>query len=313
MRDYILTIDTGGSKTQLTLFDSGGKKLSFSRCGGLGVTDEKDSMLDILEEALQVLLDKESFPRVGTVIINVGGTNTEQLKNEFARFFPAARIEAFRESSGVIMSALCDAENTDAILMAGTGSIALAKGECGSIITDGWCPNVGDFGSGYYIGLEAIRRSVQALEKASPLPPLAKHITGLSAPFCAFADTAEQMHLRDKVRSNFMPLERLAVAGLTHIAADCARSGDHMATGIFCDAGRELAHTVLRALRIAKSPDDAKILVSGGLTHCFDLWGKCFEKTLNEENKNYTYCIGEADMTKGALYYAQQYKHIQTA
>lgn len=300
MKGYILTVDTGGSKTDMTLFDAKGHKLASTHCVGLGTAYVEDTSLASLDEAIRTLPNEG----IETVVINVGGTNTEQIRLAFAQRFPNAAVEAHRESSGVIMSALCDAEGVNALLMAGTGSIALVKGSKGNIITDGWCPNVGDLGSGYWIGLEAIRRSVIALEGSEPLSPLAKSITGLEQPFSAFEDTTRQMEFRDRVRSHFMPLERARVAGLTPTAADCAAAGDEMALNIFLDAGRHLAETVIRGLHIADAPQDTNLLLSGGLIHCFDLWGGTFDATLKRASAHATYRIGEATMTRGALYYA---------
>ncbi len=303
---HIITVDTGGSKTQITLFDFKGNKINSTRCIGIGTLNNNSSQVDLLEKSINSLLCKKDYERVAIVIINVGGTNTEQIKLVFSHIFPDAHIEAYRESSGVIMSALCDAENADAILMAGTGSIAVAKGKNGNVILDGWCPNIGDFGSGYWIGLEAISRSVKALEQTVPLSPLAKYITGRDTPFLAFKSTTDQMLLRDEVRSRFMPLERYKVASIAREVAQFARNSDAMAIEILNDAGDELAQTVIRGLKLAGCSDDAQILISGGLTGCFDLWGKAFESRLNAENKNYAYRVGDADMTKGAIHYALQ-------
>lgn len=176
MCKYILTVDTGGSKTQITLFNHFGEKIKDARCKGIGSADEKETHHDLLLASLSELLPTHQFHLVKRITINVGGKNTKQIKAEFSYFFPDTQIDVFRESSGVIMAALCDAEKTDAILMAGTGTIALAKGPAGNVITDGWCPNIGDAGSGYWIGLEAIKRSVVALETESKLTPLVKYI-----------------------------------------------------------------------------------------------------------------------------------------
>ncbi len=304
MCSYIVTVDTGGSKTQITLFDKDGNHLSEARCKGIGVTRESDAETELLTEALNSLMNNRNFEDVSMVIINVGGTNTEQIKSVLSPYFPNAQIEAYRESSGVIMSAICDLGKADVLLMAGTGSIALAKGEKGNIITDGWCPNIGDFGSGYWIGIEAISRSLLSLEKSEPLSSLAKTITGRNAPFSAMKNASVQMAMRDEVRSHFMPIKRSAVAKLTRVVADCARCGDEMALGIFRDAGYELAKTVIRAMNIAGCKETSTILVSGGLTACSDLWKNSFDETLKKERENCTWRIGEADMTKGALHYA---------
>lgn len=304
MNGYILAVDTGGSKTQLSLFDLSGNQLSNARCKGIGVSYGAEAPLEVLSGTLNGLMTEKAFSEVRSIVINVGGANTEEIRKAFAFFFPSAQIRVFRESSGVIMSELCEIAGADAILMAGTGTIALAKGKNGNIITDGWCPNVGDWGSGYHIGLEAISRSVKALETDVALPPLAKYITGRNMPFKAVSNTEEQMILRDEVRSHFMPLERADVAKLTQDAARYAREGDEMAINIFVDAGKALAQTTLRGIKLADCNENARVLVSGGLTKCVDLWGPSFEKTLQSENKKYSWFVGYADMIKGALHYA---------
>jgi N-acetylglucosamine kinase-like BadF-type ATPase len=300
---YILTIDTGGSKSKLTLFNSKGVGIADGKCEGMGYAGEKIGGFPFLKEVLGNLLESIPFSSVSTVIINLGGTNTEQLKEELQKFFPSATVRVYRESSGVIMSAFCKIEAVDALLMAGTGTIALAQSENGSVITDGWGVNVGDLGSGYWIGLEAIVRSLKMLEGADELSPLCKHITGLDKPFYAFVDTTEQMIIRDKVRKNFIPLDRARTAALTKVAAEYARKGDAMAAQIFAEAGAHLARCVARGL-IAVGLHEAEILVSGGLTNCFDLLESSFEKTLSSFGKKYRYRIGEADMTRGAAFFA---------
>ena len=269
----------------------------------MGYAGEKIGGFPFLKEVLENLLEGIPFSSVSTVIINLGGTNTEQLKAELQKFFPSATIKVYRESSGVIMSAFCKIEAVDALLMAGTGTIALALGENGSVITDGWGPGVGDLGSGYWIGLEAIVRSLKMLEEPGELSPLCKHISGLDRPFSAFSDTTDQMIIRDKVRKNFIPLERAKVAALTKVAAEYARNGDTMAAQIFAEAGAHLARCVARGL-IAVGLSDAEILVCGGLINCFDLWKSSFEKTLSSFGNKYRYRTGEADMTRGAAFFA---------
>lgn len=304
MGSYIVTVDTGGSKTQISLFDFEGTRISESRCVGIGVAQGSDTSLHHLKDALEHLMRGREYSEVAKVVINVGGANVKEIREEIAVYFPCAKVEAYRESSGVLMEALCRAEDVDVILMVGTGSIALARGRKGNVIADGWCPNVGDGGSGYWIGLQAISRSVKALEKEEKLPHIAKLITGRESSFTAVENTMEQMRMRDQVRTNFMPLERAAVAGLTRTAAQCAREGDAMAASIFSDAGKELAETVLRAIKLADCKKPTEILVSGGLTGCADLWGEAFQETLLKESNDCKWRVGDADMTKGALFYA---------
>lgn len=292
-------IDTGGTKTRLCVFDGDKKLICEKNFRGFGAYDDTS-----LSELSAEIKDDPNIPRaeIERVVCNVGGKNDGCISQMLSELFYNARVEVFRESSGVIMRSLCLAEGADVILMAGTGSIALAIGEEGSIITDGWSPNSGDKGSGYWIGLESISRSLIALEGES-LPPLAKRVTGRDLPFPPFIDTRAQMTERDKVREGIFPLERHKVAAYTLIASECARGGDEFAKKIFDDAGSLLAETVLRGILLARCKSPTKVFVSGGLVKCMDLWGDAFRKRLAADIE-FSVSFGAPDMIKGAYYYA---------
>lgn len=60
------------------------------------------------------------------------------------------------------------------LLVAGTGSIALARGADGDVHrVGGWGPLLGDEGSGYWLGLQGLRVAVRALEGRGPGSALA--------------------------------------------------------------------------------------------------------------------------------------------
>ena len=297
---YTVIIDTGGTKTRLCVFDNGEKlvfEASFKGAGSYYDCDLGDFVASIKG------CGEIPFETTERVVCNLGGKNDGQIRDALASIFYNARVEVFRESSGIIMRSICLMNDSDAILMAGTGSIALAIGSRGSIITDGWSPNSGDKGSGYWIGLEAISRSLIALEGDS-LPPLARCVTKRDEPFFAVSDTQIQMVERDKVREGIFPLERERVAAYTKVAAEYARGGDLFAKEIFEDAGVLLAETVLRAVKRAECKGPTRVFVSGGLTRCIDLWGESFRKRLSKDVE-LTLTVGEADMIKGALYLAK--------
>lgn len=299
MTGYTVIIDTGGTKTRLCVFDNVENLVFEASFKGVGAYYDCD-----LGDFVTAIRSCGEIPFENTerVVCNVGGKNDGQIRAALTELFCNARVEVFRESSGVIMRSICLMNDSDAILMAGTGSIALAIGSRGSIIADGWSPNSGDKGSGYWIGLEAISRSLIALEGDS-LPPLARCVTKREEPFFAVSDTQIQMVERDKVREGIFPLERERVAAYTKVAAEYARGGDSFAKEIFEDAGVLLAKTVLRAVKRAECKGPTRIFVSGGLTRCIDLWGDAFRQTLAEDIE-FTLAVGEADMIKGALYLA---------
>lgn len=302
----ILTVDTGGSKTKIVLFDNTGCMLGEEKCTGLGRAADGEAPLNQLSEAVNRLLKNHPHAQVNCVIANVGGANDGEIRQELQRMFPQVRTEAYRESSGVLMNALREAKQADCLLMAGTGAIGIAGGSEGQVILDGWSPYLGDAGSGFWIGMQAIQRSLLALEGTQSLSPLTKQITGRDQPFQLLHDTTRQMKMRDEVRSHFMPLVRRDVAQWTKVASELARQGDLFSQSIFDDAGRMLAQTVRRGLELANALTESMVVVLGGLVGCADLWESSFAETLKEDSRTIRWQIIQSDLTEGALAYALQ-------
>lgn len=299
MDKYIITVESGGTKSHICAFDRDGNLLKEINCGGVGSVGDAEltGFLSQINELSTII----PFEKVSNVVVNLGGTNDKQVQKALSPLFPNGETEVYRESSGVIMRAICEMENADILLMAGTGTICLAKGDNGCVITDGWGINIGDKGSGYWIGMEAVSRSLLALESKDALGPLARYITGREKPLCAVQNAEVLMKERDEVRRNFLPAERAKIAGFAKDAARFGAKGDQMAKDIFRDAGKCLAQTVMRSSTLAGLKDGAGLLVSGGLIHCYDLWGKSFEETLRS-GFDFNIRVGEVDMTRGMLY-----------
>ena len=80
--------------------------------------------------------------------------------------YPAAQIQI--ESDALIAYAGALGLNPGALLIAGTGSIAIGRKADGSMIrVGGWGPHFGDEGSGFWIGREAIRVALREADSHS--------------------------------------------------------------------------------------------------------------------------------------------------
>lgn len=124
-----------------------------------------------------------------------------------------------------------------AVIVAGTGAIALAGDEHGWARADGWGTRLGDDGGGYWIARRALADALRAHDGRG----------GSEA-------------LRAAAAARFGPLEGIAravydapdpvatVAAFTRDVADLAHGGEPTAAAIFAAAGRELASTVTAAL-----------------------------------------------------------------
>ncbi|MBZ6079154.1 N-acetylglucosamine kinase [Microvirga puerhi] len=178
-----------------------------------------------------------------------------------------------------------------AVVAAGTGTVALATDmESRWGRADGWGGELGDHGSGYWIGREGIRRALRG------------------------RDAGIRGRLLDAVERRFGPADRLPelwrsgavtpdrVAALAYDIAEIARQGDEVARAIWAEAGIHLAQTVSFALRKSgMDRQDVPVAATGGLFAALDLIGSTFEETLRQMNPQAFMVSAIADPLMGAL------------
>lgn len=136
--------------------------------------------------------------------------------------------------AGDELSALVGAlgERYGVVALAGTGSFAVGLDRAGrQAEVGGWGPLLGDEGSGYDIGLRALRAVVRASEGRAPETSL----TGLLATAWRLSrprDLVERVYRRGSARQR--------IAALARVVAAAAREGDAVAREILRQAGQEL-------------------------------------------------------------------------
>lgn len=270
MKKHIIC-DTGGSKTIIEVLDENFNVIERHTTCGFGLVNDSLEILPELEKVLMQIPDKQE---VESVVVNVGGNNKGQIEYNFKRFFPKAQMLIFRESEGVVSQALASLYKAQVVVLAGTGVIAY--GICDDdniVISGGWGMNISDQGSGYEIGLMAIRESLLELDQEKPLSEIAKLVTGLEKPFSAKANAYEFALERDKVRQRFSPITRAGVAKYAKLVVSCAEKGDRKSVKILTNAGKELGKQIIRAVQKTKCKEFKSAVVTGGIVNA-----KCFIK-----------------------------------
>ncbi len=276
---HYLAIDIGGSKTKFIVSTSELKDVHTVETEGFGFSIDSEDDLPRFRQVLHSIDDKFN---VCSVAVNLGGKNKNQIYKIVSDVFSGVKVKVFRESEGLASVAFGKSCGADAVLLAGTGTIVTAfspDGRC--IIGGGWGMNIGDGGSGYYIGLEAIRRSLFALDNTRPLTELQKEITGLAAPILPSDDAEKVCAIRDEVRGRIFPLERKRVASFAKTVAAHCQNGEEDALAIMADAGIEMAKIVANSANKLLPHRVQKVAVSGGLVKVNDYWKDEFEKTVS--------------------------------
>ena len=164
---------------------------------------------------------------------------------------PVERLVAVEDT--VTAQAGAFAAGPGIVLIAGTGSVAYGKAERGKIgRAGGWGYLMGDEGSGYDIGLQALRAAAQAYDGRGPATLLVDHIP-------AHFGLPNLEAVQEAVYAG--RLNRAEIAGLARLTARLAGApeNDPVARVIFDRAGEALAVTVLA---VAKQLDGSSLPVS---------------------------------------------------
>ena len=277
----IIAADSGGSKTLLQVHDQETlvEEISFE---GFGSAVDSTEDIPLLRQKLSLLGSKY---QIDAIAFNLGGRNKTQIQQILQDVFPGVPVQVFRESEGNAALALASHYNSECILLAGTGSIAIGKHpETGEgIICGGWGCVLGDQGSGYHIGVTALQHVVEQLDCTTPPDTLTQRILGKEHSILCNKDISIICQDRDAVFKALSPLTRSHIASYTRTVTSCCAEQDAASLKIMEDAGKHMAATVAKAMHKLKLSKANGILVTGGLLNARAYWQASFENTLKAQ------------------------------
>ncbi|WP_438353657.1 N-acetylglucosamine kinase [Microbacterium sp. CJ88] len=156
------------------------------------------------------------------------------------------------DSTTSFLGALGDERGT--VVAAGTGVVTLAVGEASVARVDGWGYLMGDAGSGFWIGREALDAVMRAYDGRGPATELTDVVTGRWPELPdAYLDLQADAHKVGVIASFAEPVARLADAG------------DAVALAISRRAARELATSAVASLARVGLTDSPAVCAIGGV------------------------------------------------
>lgn len=183
------------------------------------------------------------------------------------------------------------------LVIAGTGSNVMGRAADGTMYgAGGWGPALGDEGSGYWIGVEALRAGFWAKDRGVA--------TTLLEEIGEFWGTKSLGEIVEKANERPGP----DFAALTPIVAKCAESGDDLAVAVLERAGDELAEQVaLVALKMKESGDSGELGVAytGSVLEHIALVRAAMVGALKASTPEATVLEGAVDALAGALWRAR--------
>jgi len=263
-------IDAGGTKTRVRLCDASGRLVGEGLAGpGNWHVEGEVGFLGAVREAyaaaLACLGDRpgnrtgEGEPAVRRVVAGVAGVGRREEERAvlaaLAGVFPGAALEVHNDAFVALAAGTLG--EPGAVVVAGTGSMALALGPGGELVrAGGWGYLLGDEGSGFYIGLEGIKAALRDHDGTGPGTSLKERLLeeldfGSPDEFVAFA-------YRGK-------LPREKIASLARAVLEEARAGDSVAKEIANAAVAHLVRMCATVIRKARFKSTVPVVTAGGL------------------------------------------------
>lgn len=306
----LLAIDGGGTKTIAVITDQKGTILGRGKAGAsnyqaVGRENAKQSLISAINHALQSIrqfynqTEKMYFE---CAVFALAGIDTKkdhvivnEIVNEVIHSLPIQIKSIIIENDGLSTLLGATKNSPGLLLISGTGSIAFYHDGHGNYVrAGGWGHRVGDEGSGYWIGKEAIRavlKMYDGREKTSILSNLIINHFQFS--------NIEDLY-------NWVYSDRYSVddvSSLTLIVEKAANQGDEVSRRILDSAVFELEQLLLAVLkRGVHNKGNLSLILQGGVLHNnFYIRQKLLERLKNKYPN-----INIMDIQKQPIYFIIQ-------
>jgi len=257
---FVLGIDGGGTRARAVAVDDAGNEVGRGEVAGAVVTvDHPSRAADAVRSAVRNAVEQAGLELPARVMwAGLAGAGSEAANRAVMDLLDDGSLAKRVHVGTDVEAAFHDAfgEGAGVLLIAGTGSVAWARGQSGvSQRAGGWGRFLGDEGSGYSIGLEALRGLARAED--GRIGPTAMRAGLLEA--CGVASV-------DALIAWIDTASKAQVAALAPLVLHAAAEGDGLASAIASEAARALVDHI-RAAVVSAGPwvGAAPLVLWGGL------------------------------------------------
>ncbi|MHB2021138.1 MAG: N-acetylglucosamine kinase [Candidatus Xenobia bacterium] len=262
---YVIGIDGGGTRTHALLASLEGEVLGAGWAGAsnllrVGPQVTRDSIAAAVAQAQEAAQSDELHRqvvgewRLCGVCVGFAGADRREVHEQLERILHdlLGDVPVLLKNDAEIALAGAHGTGPGAVVLSGSGSIALARGADGKVVRGGgWGWIVGDEGSATWVARQALTRLMHEHDQRAASSSLLSHL-----------EVSRAADLIWKLHSDPSPSSVLAAIFPKVLAA--ARDGDAFAQGLLQDAGRELADLGVSVMCRAVAPDTGWGVVYGG-------------------------------------------------
>lgn len=269
-----LGIDGGASSTKWALRSSDGTFIEGSTSpidGHVYREESRTRLISVLRE-IKKEAGNDNVTAIYAGITGIGTESVSEVKKIIASEFLDAKI-------AVVIDMVLGYESHFALgegifLYAGTGSIAIHLTESGEIVrAGGWGYLLGDEGAGYWVGREAIRRTVAALDMKIELETFEIEILN-----------ALNVKNWDEIKAFVYSHDRSSIAALAPRVISMAQEGIETAEDILLTAAEYLADLV-QQIEIVTGKRNLPVVIGGGISEAGTLLINAIERGIGRDVK----------------------------
>lgn len=265
---YIIGIDGGATKTRGLLARSDGRIIDRLTVGPTNYrTRGIEEASHLLSNLVSSLLDDTNL-QLDDLEIIVGGMagvhedfDKKRIEEGLRKALPTeggVKIEITNDLYIALVGGL--QQEFGVVTNAGTGAISIGANKSGRrFLSDGWGYLLGDSGSGFWIGLEAMKATLKSADNRG-------RDTALEEMIVTHYSLEKTPELLNIAYSDNGSAEIDKIAGLSPLVFTAAQEGDEIALEIIVRAGEELAKTtcaVVDALELTEK--EFPLVLSGGV------------------------------------------------
>lgn len=265
MKKYLLSVDGGGTKTEFCISDIKGRILDSvtAECSNYkSVGMEKT--YENLREGVR-LLEQKGYG-LSDVCFSVWGISGCDSHNDFniirglVEKLGVAESDSYICNDGVL-AFYAQASEPGIVVIAGTGSLVLGIDTNGDYQrAGGWGYNISDIGSGYWIGAEAVKRTLLYCDGYGEYTPFYERVREYFS-----CESFEQLpYIVTEVTDYF------EIAKLARLVVEAGENNDETAICILSEGAEYLAVLVASTYgRLGFQEDrEIRIVFSGGVLRC---------------------------------------------
>jgi len=265
--DLVLGGDIGATSTRILVVDRRGELRGQGSAAGGNPTTHPESAAAALAEALVKATAEVDASAVRSAVIGLAGGGalmTPQVRHGLTRAWTESGVAADPEyvSDLAVAFASGTAEPDGSVLIAGTGAAAGSLRDHKVARTaggHGWL--LGDEGSGFWLGREAVRATLRALDLCRPLGPLGESVVHvIGAPTSTSATAGEDPStLRTWLVQAVNSQPPIALARLAPLVSASCQSDPEAAAIV-----KRAADVLVGTLAQVRDPDETSPLVLTG-------------------------------------------------